>query len=194
MVYEIDPMIVMPPTPRLETARLLLEPISMRDAPVIQRRFPRWEIVRHLGARVPWPYPPDGAESFLRTLLQAMEAGRKNAWGLWLKGGPDEVIGIIELWPPDPTTRDGRGFWIDPEFQRRGLMTEAADRVVDYAFGELGWPFLWLGNAKSNIASARVKQRQGAVLIDEVPFVFVGGAELRQVWLLRAEDWKKRRA
>jgi RimJ/RimL family protein N-acetyltransferase len=185
-------MSVMPPTPSLQTARLLLEPISMRDAPAVQRRFPRWEIVRQLGARVPWPYPPNGAESFLRSLIQAMEAGRKNAWGLWLKGGPNEVIGIIELWAPDPETRDSRGFWLDPEFQRRGLMTEAADRVVDYAFNDLGWPFLWLGNAKSNIASARVKQRQGAVLIDEVPFAFVGGEELRQVWLLKAEDWKKR--
>jgi ribosomal-protein-alanine N-acetyltransferase len=185
-------MTVMPPTLSLETARLRLEPISMRDAPTVQRRFPRWEIVRHLAARVPWPYPPDGAESFLRALLSAMEAGRKNAWGLWLKGGPNELIGIIELWPPDPSTRDSRGFWIDPEFQRRGLMTEAADRVVDYAFSDLGWPFLWLGNAKSNIASARVKEHQGAVLVDEVRCMFMSGEELRQVWLLKAEDWKTR--
>ena len=185
-------MALMPPTPRLETARLRLEPISMVDAPAVQRRFPQWEIVRHLGARVPWPYPRDGAERYLRTLLDAMEAGRKNAWSLRLEGGPQELIGIIELWPPDPSTRDSRGFWIAPEFQRRGLMTEAADRVVDYAFEELGWPFLWLGNAKSNIACARVKEHQGAVLIDEVPFVFVGGQEPRQVWLLEAEAWKKR--
>ena len=38
-------------------------------------------------------------------------------------------------------------------------MTEAADRVVDYAFGELGWPFLWLGNAKSNIEAEDWKKR-----------------------------------
>jgi RimJ/RimL family protein N-acetyltransferase len=186
-------MTVMPPTPRLETVRLRLEPLAMSDAPALQRRFPRWEIVRHLQAQVPWPYPPDGAVTFLRALLSAMETGRKNAWGLWLKGGPDEVIGVIELWPPDPETRDSRGFWLDPEFQRRGLMTEAANRVVDYAFDELAWPFLWLGNAKSNVASARVKQHQGAVLLDEVPVAFVGGEELRQVWLLKAEDWRRRR-
>jgi [ribosomal protein S5]-alanine N-acetyltransferase len=86
-------MTVMPPTPSLETARLRLEPVSMRDALAVQRRYPRWEIVRHLAARVPWPYPPDGAESFLGALLSAMEAGRKNACGLWLEGGPNELIG-----------------------------------------------------------------------------------------------------
>ena len=113
----------------------------MRDVAAIQRRFPRWEVVRYLGARVPWPYPVDGAEGFVRALLGAMAAGRQSAWRLRLKAGPDELIGVIELWPPDPSIRDSRGFWIDPEFQRRGLMTEAADRVVDYAFDELGGRF-----------------------------------------------------
>ena len=185
-------MTVMPPTPSLETERLRLEAAALRDVPAIQRCFPRWEIVQHLTAKVTWPYPPDGAESFVRAALSAMEAGRKSVWGLWLKDGPNELIGLIELRPPDPVTRDSRGFWLDPEFQRLGLMTEAANRVVDYAFDELGWPLLWLGNAKSNVASARVKERQGAVLIDEVPFAFVSGEELRQVWLLKAEDWRKR--
>lgn len=150
--------------------------------------------MRYLAARVPWPYPADGAETFVRASLVEMEKGAKNKWALWLKEGPSELIGLIELWPPDPVARDSRGFWLDPEFQGRGLMTEAADRVVDYAFDELGWPFLWVGNARSNTASARVKQRQGAVLIDEVPFDFVGGEDLRQVWLLKAEDWRQRRA
>jgi RimJ/RimL family protein N-acetyltransferase len=184
----------MPPTPQLETDRLWLKPIGSGDAPTVQRRFPRWDIVRFLAARVPWPYPPDGADSYIGSLLAEMEAGSKNAWGLWLKGGPNELIGMIELWPPKAAspTRESRGFWLDPEYQRRGLMTEAADRVVDYAFQELAWPFLLLGNAKSHSASARIKERQGAVLIGELPFVFVSGEDLMQVWRLDADDWKKR--
>gem|GEM_PF-4771929 len=53
--------------PTLETARLALRPVEMADAPAIQRLFPQWEIVRHLNAGVPWPYPEDGAESFSST-------------------------------------------------------------------------------------------------------------------------------
>lgn len=186
-------MTQLPATPLLETASLWLKPLAMRDAPAIQRRFPRWEIVQYLSAGVPWPYPPDGAQMFLHASLADMAAGTHSKWGIWLKGGPDELIGIIEIWIPDETTRDSRGFWLDPDFQGRGLMTQAADRVVDYAFDELGWPFLWLGNAKANVASARVKERQGAVLIDEVPFMSVGGACNRQVWLLEATHWFERR-
>jgi RimJ/RimL family protein N-acetyltransferase len=183
----------MPPTPTLETERLWLRPLVLSDASAIQRRFARWEIVQFLGAQVPWPYPADGAANFVSISLQLMDCGKKSKWSLWLKDGPAELIGMIELWPPDPVTRDSRGFWLDPEFQGRGLITEAADRVVDYAFSELGWPFLWLGNAKANQASARVKQRQGATLVDEVPFRFVSGEAPRQVWLLKAEDWRRRR-
>jgi len=184
----------MPPTPTLTTARLTLRPITISDASAVQRRFPRWEIVRRLGAQVPWPYPQDGAASFLVVQLARVAAGEKNVWAITQRGAEDELIGIIELWPPDPETRDSRGFWLDPDFQGQGLMTEAADAVVDYAFEALGWPFLWLGNAKTNVRSARVKERQGAALIDEAPFQFVFGEDLRQVWLLTAEDWRARRA
>ncbi len=183
----------MPPTPTLETRRLWLRPLRLADAPAIQRRFSRWEVVRFLSVIVPWPYPADGAEVFLADQLAQMDAGMRSLWGLWLKGGPGEVIGIIELWPPDAAMRDSRGFWLDPDFQQLGLMTEAADAVTDYAFRDLAWQFLWLGNAKANVRSARVKERQGARLIDEVPFNFVGGRDLRQVWLLEAKDWLARR-
>ena len=44
----------LPPTPVLETRRLILRPLRQEDVPAIQRRFPRWEIVRYLAARVPW--------------------------------------------------------------------------------------------------------------------------------------------
>jgi hypothetical protein len=37
----------------------------------------------------------------------------------------------------------------------------------------------------------RVKEHQGAVLVAEVPFMFMSGEEPTQVWLLTPEDWKK---
>ena len=71
-------------------------------------------------------------------------------------------------------------------------MTEAAERVTAFAFVELGWPHLWLSNAETNRASGRIKEKQGARLIDRVPFRFVEGERRRMVWLLRREDWLAR--
>ena len=66
-------------TPTLETTRLLLRPLELADAPQIQALFPNWEIVRHLAAQVPWPYPADGAYRYIRDIaLPAEERGE--AW------------------------------------------------------------------------------------------------------------------
>lgn len=182
----------LPPTPVLETWRLLLRPLVEADGPALQQRFPRWEVVRHLNPRVPWPYPSDGAARFIAVCLEEMAQGQKHHWAIRLKDRPDELIGCIDLWPDDGKSRDMRGFWLDPEFQRRGLMTEAADRVTDYAFEELGWPHLWVSNAEPNRASARIKEKQGARLVGFEPFRSVEGEGRRMVWRIDREAWLAR--
>jgi [ribosomal protein S5]-alanine N-acetyltransferase len=182
----------MPPTPVLRTPRLVLRPLRSKDAPVIQRRFPRWEIVQWLDARVPWPYPADGAAAHVATCLAEMEGGEKAHWAIIPRSGPADLIGVISLWPDDGM-RSQCGFWLDPEFQGRGLMTEAANRVTDYAFCDLGWSELWISNAQANRASRRVQEKQGARLVDLLIGRFVGGQASQMVWQLRREDWLARR-
>ena len=184
----------MPPTPVLETPRLVLRPVRQEDVSAIQRRFPQWELVRYLAAHIPWPYPSDGAATHLAKCLEEMARHEKCYWAIALKGDPDELIGRIDLWPDDGVSRDQRGFWLDPEFQGRGLMTEAAERVTEYAFRDLGWPHLWLTNAEANEASGRIKEKQGARLVERTSAHYVSGEGTRVVWLLTREDWLARRA
>lgn len=182
----------LPDTPVLETARLVLRPLRLQDASAIQRYFPRWEIVRWLDARVPWPYPDDGADLHVRKCLEERAQGRRFFWTICLKETPDDLIGGINLWADDGL-RDQRGFWIASEFQGHGFMTEAADRVTEYAFLQLGWPHLWLTNAEANAASSGIKQRQGAQLAERIEKNYVSGRGRGEVWLLKSEDWKRRR-
>ena len=184
----------MPPTPVLETLRLVLRPVRSKDAPAIQRRFPRWEIVRWLDAKIPWPYPADGAAAHVATCLEAMARGQKSHWAIIPKSGPADLIGVIDLWPDDGTSHDQRGFWLATEFHGKGLMTEAAERVTQYAFSDLGWPHLWLSNAQDNHPSRRIKEKQGARLVDLMIGEHVGGRGPRMVWLLTQEAWMARQA
>lgn len=62
-------------TPQLETERLILRPLALSDVPAIQRHFDNWNIIRHLSAVVPWPYPADEAETFVRIQLDKISAG-----------------------------------------------------------------------------------------------------------------------
>ena len=85
-------------TPTLETARLFLRPLELTDAEQIQRLFPQWEIVKYLANKVPWPYPPDGAHTFMRDIaLPAIERGDEWIWTIRLKERPGSMIGVISL-------------------------------------------------------------------------------------------------
>src|SRR5580704_3634722 len=171
----------LPATPVLETARLILRPIRAEDIDAMRRRFDQWEVVKHQSASVPWPLPPDNFEVAMADTLEKMARRERCSWALTLKQDPGELIGRIDLWA-ETGERDQRGFWLDPEFWGRGLMTEAADRVTEYAFTEMDWPSLYLCNAEANLASHRVKEKQGARIIDRVPATYVSGPGTRVVW------------
>ncbi|MBI1199436.1 MAG: GNAT family N-acetyltransferase [Phenylobacterium sp.] len=182
----------LPPTPVLETERLILRPLEARDVPAVQRIFPQWEVVRWLGPAIPWPYPEDGAATNMAQCLEKRARGEQFYWAITLKDGDDELRGRIDLWPLPQDRRDMRGFWLDPLLHGQGLMTEAAEAVTAYAFDVLEWPFLYLTNAVENRASARVKEKQGAVEVGREPFSYVAGQGEKQVWLLTREAWLAR--
>jgi [ribosomal protein S5]-alanine N-acetyltransferase len=65
--------------PELETEPWSLRPVRLEDAEQTQKLFPQWEIVKYLGALVPWPDPPDGARTFYsQVAIPQMERGE--AW------------------------------------------------------------------------------------------------------------------
>ena len=66
-------------TLQTETRRLILRPLALSDAPAIQRHFNNWNIIRHLAQVVPWPYPEDGAETFI---ARELEKGRRGGGDL----------------------------------------------------------------------------------------------------------------
>jgi [ribosomal protein S5]-alanine N-acetyltransferase len=111
-----------PMVPILETARLVLRPIELADAPAVQELFPHWDIVRYMNAKIPWPYPADGALQFIRDIaFPAMERGEQWVWAIRLKRGPSHLIGVIGL----SADKDAnRGFWLGQPWQGQGLMTE----------------------------------------------------------------------
>jgi len=178
--------------PALETARLMLQPTSLADAPAMQQIFPQWEIVRYLDAHVPWPYPADGAETFLsEVLLPAIERGGQWAWSIFPRAAPDRLIGHISLRESED---ENRGFWMDPAFQGRGLMGEAADAVTGYWFDILGKPVLRVPKAIDNIASVRISQHQGMRCVAAMERDYVGGRMMSHIWEIDAATWRARRA
>lgn len=181
----------LPPTPVLETKRLILRPLRLGDAPAVQRHFAHWAMIRHLVAQVPWPYPDDGAETNVRECLEKRERGEQFYWALTLKDGDDELIGRIDLLP-DAGVGAMRGFWLAQDYWRQGLMTEAADAVNAYAFEVLDWPFIDVTTNTANLASQRIKEKQGFTLVRMEMGEYVEGARPKAFWRLTQAAWRAR--
>lgn len=176
----------------LMTSRLILRPLERADAPAVQAGFPRWEIVRYLDAVVPWPYPPDGALTYIRDLcLPGMQRGEEWHWSLRPRSAPNQLIGVISL---RLKPGDNRGFWLDPAWQGQGLMSEACAAVTDYWFDDLNQPVLKVVKAAANERSRQMSIRSGMRLVRTFDYDLVCGRLPAELWETTRADWLERRA
>lgn len=177
--------------PPLETSRLLLRPVAIEDAEQVQQIFPRWEIVQYLAAVVPWPYPPDGALQYYRDVaIPAMERGDEFHWTIRRKKEPNRILGAIGLMR---NREENRGFWLAPEVQGQGLMTEAATAVTDFWFDVLGETVLRVPKAAANRRSRRISERSGMRLVATFERDYVAGRLASEIWEITAGEWRDRR-
>jgi RimJ/RimL family protein N-acetyltransferase len=170
-----------------ETGRLILQPLRIEDAPQIQELFPHWEVVRYLKNRVPWPYPQDGAQRYIRDFaLPAIAKENQWTWTLRPKSHPHQIIGAIDLRRGD---ENNRGFWMGVAWQGRGLMSEACAWVNDYWFHTLGFRLLRTSKAAPNGPSRRISEKQGMRLVGTKEKEYVCGLLPTEVWEITAEEW-----
>lgn len=172
--------------PTFHTARLTLTPLQLADAADIQRLFPHWEVVRYLAHLVPWPYPADGALCHVRDRsLPAMAQGKEWHWMIRLAES-GQSIGSISLYD-EPGNH--RGFWLAPQWQGQGYMSEACAVINRYWFETLGKPLMQVPKAVDNRASRRISEREGMRLVEVRKGRFVCGEMDQQVWELSREAW-----
>jgi len=177
-------------TPILQTSRLILRPLSLSDAPAIQRHFNNWNIIRNLATVVPWPYPDDGAETFIKLQLEKTAAGKEiYQWALALQSADGEAIGNIRFDPSADNPKGNRGFWLAEPYWNQGLMTEAVVSVNDFAFHTLGIESFYVCNVVSNEASRRVKQKTGAEFVGYIELQHHNGQSRAEKWRVTRENW-----
>ncbi|MGP3590184.1 GNAT family N-acetyltransferase [Vagococcus sp. WN89Y] len=177
-------------TPELETARLILKPLASEDAAQIQRVFPRWEIVRYLIASVPWPYPPGAAQNYVDNVaLAASDEGKGWYWTLRRKEEAQTLIGVICLMD---VADNNRGFWLVPEWQGQGYMTEACTVVNDFWFNVLGREVLRAPKAVANTRSKNLSARSGMRLVSVQKGEYVAGELDTELWEMTRQEWRQR--
>ncbi|MEZ4671762.1 MAG: GNAT family protein [Anaerolineae bacterium] len=151
----------MPAKNTLETDRLLLRPFQRKDAAVVQRILTHPQVVATL-LDSPHPVEIPDAKLWIRLEQALRRRGERFGFGVVLKE-EKRLIGGIDIELQTEHKRGDIAYWLHPEFWGRGLVTEAAARVLIYGFEELQLHRIYAQCMQSNSASARVLEKIGLV-------------------------------
>ena len=146
----------------LETERLLLRPPRATD---ISRFVPLLNdlLVSKNLSRVPHPYTEDDGCAFILKVAQGWASREDLAFAI-LRKSDAAYIGTCGV---HPSRGWEFGYWLGRPYWGQGYATEAAARVVQFAFEELKAERLAAGWYFDNPASGRVLEKLGFVLEGE---------------------------
>jgi ribosomal-protein-alanine N-acetyltransferase len=82
-------------------------------------------------------------------------------WGLCLQSQEQAVIGRIALQDFTNQTIAELAYWLARPLWGQGIMTEALQMVVPFAFETLELHRIWAGTDPRNLASCRLLERNG---------------------------------
>ncbi len=149
----------MNPRPTLETKRLLLRPFNLSDAKNVQLYAGDFSIA-DVTLNVPHPYEDGMAEQWIESHQKKYEDGELINYAITLKPH-QEIIGAIGLTIEKRFSRAELGYWIGKPFWSRGICTEAALALIDYAFLNHDIHKIISTHLVRNPASGRVMQKIG---------------------------------
>ena len=176
----------------METERLLLRKWTLADAESL------FEYAKDpdVGPIAGWPPHKDIEES--KEVIKNVFNGAE-CYAICEKG-TDIAIGAVELklnGHTDMTKRDDEcelGYWIGKPFWGRGYMPEAARKLMQRGFEDLGMSASWCGYYDGNQKSKRVQEKLGFLphhTCYEAEVVLLHEVRTEHVNIMTRERWEK---
>ncbi|WP_303800809.1 GNAT family N-acetyltransferase [Alicyclobacillus macrosporangiidus] len=143
----------------LETDRLLLRPVTAADAPSVQRLAGHPDIARTT-LNIPHPYPDGAAEAWIQAANEAERAGTQYV-RVMVRKDSGALVGCVALGVAQRHHRAELAYWVGRPWWNLGYASEAARRMVQFAFTDLGLHRVWAAAMPHNPASMRVMEKIG---------------------------------
>lgn len=176
--------------PKFVTDRLILRSFEKRDAPEVQS-LAGDRAIADTTLTIPHPYEDGVAEQWIAQHRGQFEAGTHAVFAIEL-GDDRRLVGAISLTIDRDFSKAELGYWIGQPFWNRGYATEAARRIVGYAFDELELNRIASRHLVRNPASGRVMQKigmrhEGTLREDTVKW---GRFEDLELYSLLRSEWR----
>jgi [ribosomal protein S5]-alanine N-acetyltransferase len=149
------------PFPNLETERLLLRRIDAIDVNEIFTLRSNPETMKYIPR--PLAKTTEDALEHIAIIDAKIETNEGINWAITLKGDP-KLIGLIGHYRIKPEHfRAEIGYMLLPEFNGKGIITEAIKEVVNYGFKVMQLHSIEAIIAPENFGSEKVLQKNGFV-------------------------------
>lgn len=153
-----------PPSTRPRyTRRLVLRPFRRRDAESLVAGV--HDSLPDLARWLPWAhrrYGRSDAVRFIRDSLAAWSEGRAFDFAIRAHDDGTTHLGNVSVWHTSRREQAGEiGYWVRSTHTGEGIATEAAARILEMAFEELGLHRITLRIATGNVGSERVAEKLG---------------------------------
>jgi ribosomal-protein-alanine N-acetyltransferase len=102
-------------------------------------------------------------------LKQSIKHFEEEKFGLWFIkiNSENEVIGFVGLWYFFDEEQPQLIYALLPKALKKGYATEAATKILEYCFDELGYAYLVASCDRPNVASQKVAERLGMRKMEE---------------------------
>ncbi len=142
------------------------------------------------------PSPPTGesARALLRRYAEKQAADTGRLYGIWLEG---TLVGGVLFRIFDTASGNCEiGVWLEPAAQGRGLITRAAERLIDWAVYDRGMHRVEWDASAANTRSIAVAKRLGMTRdgVIRQNYLYQGVRHDSEVWSVLAPEWKARTA
>lgn len=143
--------------PILTTERLKLRAVTMDDVEAMFKYGSNDNVTRY----VLWEthQTVEDSKSFIEMAIESYAMHEFYHWGIEYNG---EFIGTIDFVGLNDYSKVGEiGYVLAEDYWNKGLVTEAAKRVIDFGFEELGLIRIQARCIAENVASSRVMEKCG---------------------------------
>jgi ribosomal-protein-alanine N-acetyltransferase len=145
--------------PPIETERLLLRPITMKDAPDIFAYASDPEVTKYV--RFVTHKSLKDTHAFIRRVRTSYSKGITPLWGMQSKAAGRLIGAIGFLQWPNSDQRAELGYVVNRNVWGKGFVTEAAKALCDFAFKKMNVNRIEAGTMVGHAASQRVLEKCG---------------------------------
>ena len=176
----------------LETKRLLLRPWDIEDVNIL------YEYAKDFRVGPPCGWLPHKNIEYSALILKNV-LSKPYTYAITLKE-TNQIIGNISIMLKESSNFAQSedeveiGYWLGVPFWHCGYMSEAVEKVIQFAFEEMQIKRIWCGAFEGNNASLKVQEKNGFIYKQTIYQMFVSSLNEYKdlhVSLLTREQWKK---